>query len=84
MFCPNQNTQYKITFSFQIVHWQFDLESYSCLPPRLRIGLQHCDDLEESTYSVAEPPELFRLKCLNSALEARPHLNGNNTSIPRI
>jgi hypothetical protein len=35
-------------------------------------------------YFVAEMPELFRLKCLSPALEARPHLNGNNPSIPRI
>jgi hypothetical protein len=34
--------------------------------------------------AVAELPELFQLKCLSPALEARPHLNGNNTSIPRI
>ena len=34
--------------------------------------------------AVAELPELFRLKCLSPALEARPHLNGNNPSIPRI
>jgi hypothetical protein len=33
---------------------------------------------------VAEPPELFQLKCLSPALEARPHLNRNNTSVPRI
>jgi hypothetical protein len=33
---------------------------------------------------VAELPELFQLKCLSPALEARPHLNRNNTSIPRI
>jgi hypothetical protein len=34
--------------------------------------------------AVAELPELFQLKCLSPALEARPHLNGNNPSIPRI
>jgi hypothetical protein len=34
--------------------------------------------------SVAELPELFQVKCLSPALEARPHLNGNNPSIPRI
>jgi hypothetical protein len=34
--------------------------------------------------SVAEPPELFELKCLSPALGARPHLNGNNMSVPRI
>jgi hypothetical protein len=33
---------------------------------------------------MAELPELFRLKCLGPTLEARPHLNGNNPSIPRI
>jgi hypothetical protein len=37
-----------------------------------------------SIIHVAELPELFRLKCLGPALEARPHLNGNNPSIPRI
>jgi hypothetical protein len=33
---------------------------------------------------VAEPSELFQLKCLSPTLEARPHLNGNNTLGPRI
>jgi hypothetical protein len=33
---------------------------------------------------VAEPPELFQLKCLSPTLEARPHLNRNKTSVPRI
>jgi ribonuclease HI len=37
-----------------------------------------------STLGVAELAELFRLKCLGPTLEARPHLNGNNPSIPRI
>jgi hypothetical protein len=34
--------------------------------------------------AVVELPELFQLKCLSPALEARPHLNGNNPSIPQI
>jgi hypothetical protein len=38
----------------------------------------------EAAQAVAELPELFRLKCQSPALEARPHLNGNNPSIPRI
>jgi hypothetical protein len=38
----------------------------------------------EARTSVAEPSELFQLKCPSPALEARPHLNGNNTSVPRI
>jgi hypothetical protein len=33
---------------------------------------------------VAELPELFQLKFLSPTLEARPQLNGNNTSVPRI
>jgi hypothetical protein len=33
---------------------------------------------------VAEPPELFQLKCPSPTLEARPHLNRNKTSVPRI
>jgi hypothetical protein len=33
---------------------------------------------------VAEPPELFPLKCLSPALKARPHLNRNKTSVPQI
>jgi hypothetical protein len=33
---------------------------------------------------VAEPPELFQLKCLSPTLKARPHLNRNKTSVPRI
>jgi hypothetical protein len=37
-----------------------------------------------SEHSMAELPELFQLKCLSPALEARPYLNGNNPSIPRI
>jgi hypothetical protein len=36
------------------------------------------------TSYVAEPPELFQLKCLSSTLKARPHLNRNNMSVPRI
>jgi hypothetical protein len=34
--------------------------------------------------SVAEPPELFQLKYPSPALEARPHLNQNKPSVPRI
>jgi hypothetical protein len=33
---------------------------------------------------VAEPPELFQLKCPSPALEATTHLNQNNPSVPRI
>jgi hypothetical protein len=33
---------------------------------------------------VAEPPELFQLKCLSPTLKARPHLNRNKTSVLRI
>jgi hypothetical protein len=33
---------------------------------------------------VAEPPELFRLKCLSHAPGAVTHLNRNNPSVPQI
>jgi hypothetical protein len=33
---------------------------------------------------VAEPPELFQLKCPCHALEAATHLNRNNPSVPQI
>jgi hypothetical protein len=52
-----------------------------------RAGLEGSDESEYSSdeeNSVAELPELFQLKCPNPASEARPHLNGNNPSIPRI
>jgi hypothetical protein len=35
-------------------------------------------------HTVAEPPELFQLKCPSPALEATTHLNRNKLSIPRI
>jgi hypothetical protein len=41
-------------------------------------------ELPVSISDVAEPPELFQLKCLSPALEARPHLNRNKTSVPWI
>jgi hypothetical protein len=34
--------------------------------------------------SVAEPPELFQLKCPSHALEAATHLNWNNPSVLQI
>jgi hypothetical protein len=33
---------------------------------------------------VAEPPELFQLKCLSHASRAITHLNRNNLSVPQI
>jgi hypothetical protein len=42
------------------------------------------DHWREVAVAMAELPELFQLKCLSPALEAGPHLNGNNPSIPRI
>jgi ribonuclease HI len=35
-------------------------------------------------HGVAGPPELFQLKCLSPVVKARPHLNRNKTSVPRI
>jgi hypothetical protein len=39
---------------------------------------------EKLMFYVAEPSELFQFKCISPTLEARPHLNRNNTSVPRI
>jgi hypothetical protein len=66
-----------------------DAASVSSLPPtpRSQLGRRRCCSpftLVQGARGVAEPPELFQLKCLSPALEARPHLNGNNTSVPRI
>jgi hypothetical protein len=36
------------------------------------------------TFCVAEPPELFQLKCLSHASGAATHLNRNNPSVPQI
>jgi hypothetical protein len=35
-------------------------------------------------FLVAEPPELFQLKCLSHASRAVTHLNRNNPSVPQI
>jgi hypothetical protein len=34
--------------------------------------------------AVAEPPELFQLKCLSHAPGSATHLNRNNPSVPQI
>jgi hypothetical protein len=34
--------------------------------------------------TVAEPPELFQLKCPSHALKAATYLNRNNPSVPQI
>jgi hypothetical protein len=49
-----------------------------------KIDLSKGQDVVSGDDPVAELPELFQLKCLHPALEARPQLNGNNPSIPRI
>jgi hypothetical protein len=38
----------------------------------------------ETRLAVAEPPELFQLKCLSHASGAVTHLNRNNPSVPQI
>ena len=39
---------------------------------------------EDAALAVAEPPELFQLKCLSHASGAVTHLNRNNPSVPQI
>jgi hypothetical protein len=51
----------------------------SCLRHKLKeIGIG------PSTVTVAEPHELFQLKCLSHASGAVTHLNRNNPSVPQI
>jgi hypothetical protein len=60
----------------------------ACLARWLCRGLRCCllplGPRGDRRWPVAEPSELFQLKCLSPALEARPHLNRNKTPIPRI
>jgi hypothetical protein len=42
------------------------------------------DDHKVIVVTVAEPPELFQLKCLSHASRAATHLNRNNPSVPQI
>jgi hypothetical protein len=46
----------------------------------LATGIQENRGAED----VAEPPELFQLKCPSHALDAATHLNWNNPSVPQI
>jgi hypothetical protein len=55
------------------------------LPGSLRtthLPLAH--SLAAAHQRVAEPPELFQLKCLSHALGAATHLNRDNPSVPQI
>jgi hypothetical protein len=47
-------------------------------------GKQRSGGREKMKLGVVEPPELFQIKCLSPALKAKPHLNRNKTSVPRI
>jgi hypothetical protein len=68
----------------RIAKWAAELAGYHItFEPRTAIKSQVLADFIID-WTVAELPELFQLKCLSPALAARPHLNGNNPSIPRI
>ena len=56
------------------VHNQWDLES----------DIVEWKIQENNCNLVAEPPELFQLKCLSHAPGAVTHLNRNNPSVPQI
>jgi hypothetical protein len=54
-------------------------------PPRVRTGLLYGVRAAHSgVLGVAEPPELFQLKCLSHASGVATHLNRNNPSVPQI
>jgi hypothetical protein len=74
--------------SFVMAVRSMDPTWHSSLRPGTITSWQKLKDMLVTSFqgfrAVAELPELFQLKCLSPALEARPHLNGNNPSIPRI
>jgi hypothetical protein len=49
-----------------------------------KLDITQCNDREKVLNAVAEPPELFQLKCLSRALGSTTHLNQNNLSVPQI
>jgi hypothetical protein len=51
-------------------------------PPKSRSSLSSVAEVESEP--VAEPPELFQLKCLSHAPGVITHLNRNNLSVPQI
>jgi hypothetical protein len=55
------------------------LEDLRGLPPERDV-----DFVIELKPGVAEPPELFQLKCLSHTSGAATHLNRNNPSVPQI
>jgi hypothetical protein len=52
--------------------------------PELELGLEVRAQGILDAMAVAEPSELFQLKCLSQASWAVTHLNQNNPSIPQI
>jgi hypothetical protein len=61
--------------------------SLEFLPRHFTINGEHSTEVvtpSPSRATVAEPPELFQLKCLSHASGAVTHLNRNNPSVPQI
>jgi hypothetical protein len=56
----------------------------SCDSLSARGALLPIDHFLGGLAGVAEPPELFQLKCLSHASRAVTHLNQNNTSAPQV
>jgi hypothetical protein len=46
--------------------------------------VEQCRAVVGVLHVVAEPPELFQLKCLSHAPGVVTHLNRNNPSVPQI
>jgi hypothetical protein len=59
-----------------------DPESLSKEAPDVKHHASNFEPVE--TVNVAEPPELFQLKCLSHASGAVTYLNRNNPSVPQI
>jgi hypothetical protein len=79
-------------FAVLASHYVVDLEQVGegyCLPNKDEAALAEVQRLDAaaagpSAVLVAEPPELFQLKCLSHASGAVTHLNWNNPSVLQI
>jgi hypothetical protein len=65
---------------------QFDSQDFRdfCFSIGTKLAFSSVYHPQSNDVVVAEPPELFQLKCLSHASGAVTHLNRNNPSVPQI
>jgi hypothetical protein len=72
----------KATFVLPRDPWPFSTVTVGDLEALVADGLLCPLSGDPQPECVAEPPELFQLKCLSHASGAVTHLNRNNPSVP--